>query len=149
MKAETPTAAPLRFDLGLAVLRIVVGIVFLVHGYQKLFVMGMGGVTEFFMQIGAPLPGLSTPLVSLLEFAGGIALILGVLTPVVALLFAADMLGALLLVHLPNGFSASEGGYEFVLTLFAASLALTLTGPGAYALDAAFRRGRAAPAELR
>ena len=149
LNTETPTATPLRLNLGLAVLRVVVGLVFLVHGYQKLFVMGMGGVTEFFMQIGAPLPGLSAPLVSLLEFAGGIALILGVLTPVVALLFAADMLGATFLVHLPNGFSVSAGGYEFVLTLLAASLALALTGPGAYALDTVFRRGRAVPAEVR
>lgn len=145
LNTETPTATPLRLDLGLTVLRVIVGLVFLVHGYQKLFVMGMGGVTEFFTQVGAPLPGISAPLVSLLEFAGGIALVLGVLTPVVALLFAADMLGAILLVHLPNGFSVSEGGYEFVLTLLAASLALALTGPGAYALDVAFRRGRSAP----
>jgi putative oxidoreductase len=147
LKTGTPTATPLH--LGLAVLRVVVGLVFLVHGYQKLFVMGIPGVTEFFTQIGAPLPGLSAPLVSVLEFAGGIALILGVLTPVVAALLAADMLGAILLVHLPNGFSVSAGGYEFVLTLLAASLALALTGPSAYALDAAFRRGRSSPAEVR
>lgn len=149
MKAETPTVTPSRLDLGLAVLRVLVGLVFLVHGYQKLFVMGMGGVTEFFTQVGAPLPGVSAPLVSVLEFAGGIALILGVLTPIVVALFAADMLGAIFLVHLPNGFSASEGGYEFVLTLLAASVALALTGPGAYALDAAFRRGRSASAGVR
>ncbi len=149
MRTETATATPLHLDLGLAVLRVVLGLLFLVHGYQKLFVMGMGGVTKLFTQIGAPLPGISAPLVSVLEFTGGIALILGVLTPVVAALFAADMLGAILFVHLPNGFSISEGGYEFVLTLFAASLALALTGPGAYALDAAFRRGRSASAGVR
>ena len=130
LNTETLAATPSRLDFCLAVLRIVVGLVFLAHGYQKLFMMGMGGV-------------------SLLEFAGGIALILGVLTPIVAALFAADMLGATFLVHLPNGFSVSEGGYEFVPTLLAASVALALTGPGAYALDAAFRRGRSALAEVR
>lgn len=136
--------APSRLSLGLAVLRVVVGIVFLVHGYEKLFTMGIGGVAGFFTQIGAPLPGVTAPLVSVLEFAGGVALILGLFTPIVAALLAADMLGAIFLVHLPNGFSAMNGGYEFVLTLLGASLALALTGPGAYALDAAFRRGRSA-----
>lgn len=140
LNTETPTATPLRLDLGLAVLRVVVGLVFLVHGYQKLFLMGMGGVTEFFTQIGAPLPGISAPLVSLLEFGGGLALILGLFTPVVAALLALDMLGAMLLVHLPAGFYVAEGGYEFVLTLFGASLALALTGPGTYALGTAFGR---------
>lgn len=131
-----------RLAVGLAVLRVVVGGVFLIHGYQKLFQMGIPGVSGFFTQIGAPLPQLTAPLVSVLEFGGGLALILGLLTPVVAALLAADMLGAILLLHLPNGFYATDGGYEFVLTLFGASLALALTGPGAYALDAVLGRAR-------
>ncbi len=142
----TETAAPAtvtRLAVGLAILRVVVGVVFVVHGYDKFFNSGIPGVTGFFTQIGAPLPGITAPLVSLLEFGGGIALILGLLTPLVAILLAADMLGALFLVHLPAGFFAQSGGYEFVLTLFGASLALALTGPGAYALDALFGRGRA------
>ena len=131
-----------RLSLGLAILRVVVGVIFLVHGYEKLFQTGIPGVTGFFTQIGAPLPQLTAPLVSVLEFGGGLALILGLLTPVVAALLAADMLGAILLVHLPNGFSAANGGYEYVLTLLGASLALALTGPGAYALDAVLGRSR-------
>lgn len=136
------STSPSRLSLGLAVLRVVVGVVFLVHGYQKLFQMGIPGVTGFFTQIGAPLPQLTAPLVSVLEFGGGLALILGLLTPVVAALLAADMLGAMLLVHLPNGFNATDGGYEFVLTLLGAALALALTGPGAYALDRMLNRSR-------
>ncbi len=131
-----------RFAVGLAVLRGVVGVVFLMHGYQKLFQMGIPGVSGFFTQSGVPLPQLTAPLVSVLEFGGGLALILGLLTPVVAALLAADMLGAILLLHLPNGFYAADGGYEYVLTLFGASLALALTGPGAYALDAVLGRAR-------
>ena len=129
-------------SLGLAVLRVVVGIVFIYHGYDKLFGSGIAGTTGFFTQIGAPLPGVTAPLVGVLEFAGGVALVLGVLTRLTAALLAIDVLAALFLVHLPNGFSAQNGGYEFVLTLFAASLALALTGPGAYALDALLGRGR-------
>jgi len=139
----TPAGAAPRLSTGLAILRVVVGVVFLVHGYQKLFLMGLGGVTGFFAQIGAPLLGITAPLVSVLEFSGGLALILGLFTLPVALLLAADMLGAMLSVHLPAGFSVAEGGYEFVLTLFAASLALALTGPGSYALGAVFGRRRA------
>ncbi len=137
-----PTPTVTRLALGLTLLRVIVGIVFVFHGYDKLFNSGIAGTTGFFTQIGAPLPGVTAPLVAVLEFAGGIALILGLLTPVVGALLAIDMLGAIFLVHLPAGFSAANGGYEFVLTLFAASLALALTGPGAYALDAMFARGR-------
>lgn len=146
MTTVTTTSAtsttPSRLALGLTILRVIVGVVFLVHGYQKLFSMGIGGVTGFFTQIGAPLPQLTAPLVSVLEFGGGLALILGLFTPVVAALLVADMLGAVVLVHLTNGFSVADGGYEFVLTLLGASLALALTGPGAYALDAVLLRGR-------
>lgn len=139
--APTDAAPSSRLSLGLAILRIVVGLVFALHGYQKLFVQTIPGVTGFFSQIGAPLPGVSAPLVSVLELVGGIMLILGVLTSVVAALLAIDMLGAIFLVHLPAGFFLPNG-YEFVLTLLAATLALALTGPGAYALDRAiFRRG--------
>ena len=74
----TDSAAPSsRLSLGLAVLRVVVGIVFAVHGYQKLFVQTVPGVTGFFTQINAPLPGITAPLVSVLEFVGGIMLGLG------------------------------------------------------------------------
>lgn len=133
----TDSAAPSsRLSLGLAVLRVVVGIVFAVHGYQKLFVQTIPGVTGFFAQINAPLPGITAPLVSVLEFVGGIMLVLGVLTSVVAALLAIDMLAAIFLVHLPAGFYLPNG-YEFVLTLLAAAVALAITGPGAYALDRA------------
>jgi putative oxidoreductase len=123
-----------RKDWGLTVLRVVIGIVFLVHGSQKLFVFGFGGVQAAFASLGLPMPAILGPLVTLLEFAGGIALIAGLLTQWVAMLFAIQMAVAVIRVHLAGGFFLPRG-YEFALTMFGASIALALAGPGAAAVD--------------
>jgi putative oxidoreductase len=114
---------------GLTILRVVVGIVFFVHGLQKLFLMGFGGVAGMMDGLGVPAPGLFAVILTLVELLGGLALILGLFTRVVAIPLAVDMLVATLTVHLPNG------GYEFTLVLLAASLALAVAGPGGAALD--------------
>ena len=121
---------------GLAILRVVVGIVFLVHGFQKLFLMGFGGVAGMMEGLGVPAPGLFAIILTLVELLGGLALILGLFTRVVAIPLAVDMLVATLTVHLPNSFSVLlNGGYEFTLVLLAASVALAVAGPGEAALD--------------
>jgi putative oxidoreductase len=120
---------------GLMLLRVVVGIVFLVHGFQKLFFMGFGGVAGMMEGLGVPAPVLFAVILTLVEVLGGLALILGLFTRVAAVPLAIDMLVATLMVHLPNGFSAANGGYEFTLVLLVASLALAVAGPGEAALD--------------
>lgn len=125
---------PQRMALGLTILRIVVGIVFIVHGAQKLFVFGMGGVTAAFAQMHIPLPMIAAPGVAILEFVGGIALVLGLFTRIFAILLAIEMLGAIVFVHGRNGFFLPMG-FEFALTLLGAFVALAVAGPGEYSVD--------------
>lgn len=120
--------------LAFTALRIFTGAVFAVHGYHKLFVFGIAGVQGAFTKMGAPLPMITGPLIGVLEFFGGLALIVGFLTRFVALGLVADMLGAIVLVHFAGGFSL-PAGYEYVMMLGAAALALVLGGAGAYSVD--------------
>ena len=135
VRASERTIDPAIAPWGPTLLRVVVGFTFFMHGYQKLFQMGVGGVGGFFGQLGVPAPGVAAVVVSVLEAVGGLALIAGLLTRVVGVLLAVDVLVALLVVHLPNGFYAMENGIELVLVLAAAALALAIAGPGAAALD--------------
>lgn len=126
-------------DLGLAILRVVVGVIFIAHGAPKIF-GGMEGTAGFFGSLGIPLPIVAAWMVSLLEFLGGIALIAGFLVTPIALLLTTHMLIGILLVHAANGFYVvgpeAQGGVEFNLLLGASLLMLVFGGPGLAALDA-------------
>ncbi len=128
-------ASDRQIDIGLAILRVVIGTIFIAHGGQKLFVFGFDGLAGAFGQMGIPLPGLVGASVALVELFGGFALIAGLLTRLAAFGLGVTMLGALLIAHLAAGFFL-PAGYEFVLALLGATATLVLTGAGSLSLDA-------------
>ncbi len=126
-------------SIGLTVLRVVLGVVFIAHGAQK-FAQGIPNVSRGFAGMGVPLAELAAPLVAGLELVGGAFLVLGIATRVVGALLAVDMVVAGLLAHATAGFFAQQGGFEYVLVLAVGSLAVALTGPGRLSLDALLLR---------
>lgn len=134
-------ASPRQLNIGLTILRAITGLIFVAHGGQKLFVYGLDGVAAGFGQMGVPLAAIFGPLVAVLEFFGGIALIAGLTTRLVSVGLAITMLGAMVLVHLAGGFFMPTG-IEFTLSLFGSALLLALTGAGSYSLDAVLARRR-------
>jgi len=113
------------------ILRLFLGVVFTLHGYQKLFVMGPSGVAGFFGSVGIPLASVMAWVVSLVEFFGGIAVILGLMVRHMSLLFSIIMLVAIFKVKFANGFSA----YELDFVILGAALTLVLSGAGKLSID--------------
>lgn len=119
---------------GTTLLRVAVGIVFTAHGLQKLLQFGPAGLAGFFASVGIPLAEFNAYFIIALELLGGVAMIAGAGTRVLGALFAAVMVVAFATVHGAHGFYLPDG-YEFVMLVFAASVALVLQGAGAFAVD--------------
>lgn len=115
--------------VGLLPLRLVIALVFLMHGGQKLFVYGIAGTTAAMQGMGIPLPHVSAIFVTAVELLGGLAILAGVYTRWAALLLVGDMAVAILAVRLRGGFFAPQG-FELELTLLAGALTLALLAPG-------------------
>jgi putative oxidoreductase len=127
-------------DIGLLIIRVVIGVLFVGHGAQKLFGWfggyGLQGTGGWFDSIGMK-PGVTMALIAgLAELTGGILFALGLLTPVAGLLIAGTMVMAILKVHGQNGLWSTANGYEYNLTLLAVAIGIALIGPGHYSLDA-------------
>ena len=121
------------------VLRVPVGLILAAHGAQKLFGWfggyGLEGTGQWLASIGLAPGYLMALLAGGAEFFGGLALVLGLLTRPAALVSAFAMLVAIFAVHIGNGLFMSNNGYEYALTLFAATLALAIQGAGRLAVD--------------
>ena len=128
---------------GPVMLRLCVGAVFLAHGAQKLFGIwggaGLDGTSGMLAGLGLPYPYPLAGLLAVVEFGGGILLILGGLTRWVALALAVDMTIAIWKAHYANGFFLSASGrgdgVEYTLVLLGALLCLVLTGAGALSVE--------------
>lgn len=128
-------------DLGLLVLRVVIGALFAGHGAQKLFGWfggaGLDGTARFFDGIGLRPARTMAILAGAAEMAGGALLALGLLTPVAAMLLSAVLVVAIAAVHLAHGPWAADGGWEYNAVLLAAVFAVCAIGAGAWSLDGA------------
>jgi putative oxidoreductase len=126
-------------ELGLLVLRVVVGLLFFGHGAQKLFGWfggyGLAGTGGFFEQIGFPHGKRQAALAGLAEAGGGILLALGLITPVAAALIISVMVVAVSKVHFAKGVWNQDGGFEYNLVLAASAFAVTAIGAGKWSLD--------------
>lgn len=111
-------------------LRLVFGILFLIHGVSKFNQMTV--TEQFFTKIG--LPAGVVPFVALIEIIGGISLLIGFGSRIFAFILAIDMLVAIFVAKLSMGF---VGGYEFELSLIAGLVSIVLSGPGAFSLKSA------------
>jgi putative oxidoreductase len=117
------------------VLRIVVGLVFALHGLQKLQVMGVSGTAGFLGGLGFPMPEVWAVLLIAAELVGGIFLILGLFNYWNSRILGIVSILALLTVHVSKGFFLANGGYEYILLILAVTVSLMITGPGKWALD--------------
>jgi len=120
------------------VIRIALGIIFMVHGAQKLFGVfeggGIEGTAQFLQSMGV-VPALFWAwIVALVEFFGGLFVLIGLFVRITSVLLIINMAVAIVFVHWKNGFFAGEGGFEFNFALIAMALSLVFSGPGALAI---------------
>jgi putative oxidoreductase len=139
------TLPPTVRDATLLVARLLLGVVLIAHGWDKVVTNGIGATAEAFAGMGVPLAPVSAAFAGIVELVGGALILAGAATALVGVLVALDMLGAALLVHVGNGIIASDGGWELVGMIGALALVLAAVGAGRYSVDHALA-GRRTPA---
>ena len=120
---------------GATVLRVFLGVIYIMHAYLALFVFGPSGMVSYQTARGIPFPEIGTWYLIIVHGLGGLCLVLGVFVRVAALANIPVMAGALFFVHLKQGFfMGKESGYEYALLVLGATIAQALLGAGAFTL---------------
>ncbi len=136
-------------DIGILLLRVVVGLALAAHGAQKLFGAfggpGIAGTGAFFDALGFRPGRLFATMAGLGETGGGLLVAFGLFTPLASAVVVATMVVAIWGVHLEKGFFAQDGGYEYPLFLGVAAVALAFTGPGDLSVDEVLGFARSGP----
>ena len=138
-----PFAAPAGVrDVGLLLARVLLGVILIAHGWQKVVTNGLGPTGEAFAGMGVPMPEFSAAFAGLVELGGGALLVLGLLTPLAGVLVALNLAGAWWFVHRGHGVFVDAQGWELVAALGLAAATFALVGPGRLSLDALIGRAR-------
>ena len=122
-------------SLGLLILRVIVGIIFIANGWMMLTRWGIDGTTASFAGSGIPMAGFVALFSIAVELIGGILFILGFGTRLIGLAYLVVSLGAIYFVHWAKGIYVAEGGFEYVMLLGACGLLFALIGPGKFSID--------------
>jgi putative oxidoreductase len=139
MNAQIKSVFTTRAGYGLTVVRILVGIIFVAHGSQKLFGAfggyGLEGTGQYMASLGLT-PGYLMALLSgSAEFFGGLGLVVGLLARPAAVVLAATLVVAIFSVHISNGLFMANNGYEFALALLGGVVAVLIEGAGKLSID--------------
>ncbi|GAA5130383.1 DoxX family protein [Pseudonocardia adelaidensis] len=133
---------PSARDAALLVARLLLGVVLVAHGWQKVLTNGLGATAEGFTKMGVPLAPVSAAYAGVVELVGGALILVGAATTVVGVLVVLDMLSAALIVHVGNGVLVTDGGWELVGVISAAALVIAAVGAGRYSVDHALASRR-------
>lgn len=136
-------------DIITLIARITLGAIFIAHGWQKFNEWTIAGTTGSFAQMGVPMADIAAPIATFIELIGGALLILGALTPIVGFLLAANVIGALVIVHLTPTPFVDQGGWELVAALAAGALLIAAAGPGRLSVDLLLFAGKKATGRKR
>ncbi|MFC5993663.1 DoxX family protein [Pseudonocardia hispaniensis] len=135
-------------DIALLIARVALAVIMAAHAWQKLFVTGISDTAVLFHKFGIPLAILAASFTIVVEFAASALLVIGWQVPVAGSFLVFVMVGAIVFVHGSKGIFVSDGGWELVGVIIAATLGLMATGPGRISLDHLLASNRVREAAL-
>ena len=125
-------------DTILLILRIILGIIFMAHGAQKLFGIfggkGIPGTISMIKSLGFILPVFFAWILAISEFFGGLGVVLGIFPRISSASISIVMLVAIFTIHISNGFFNMNGGIEFNLLLIGVAISIFIAGAGKFSL---------------